>query len=115
MQSAATNVDEYLLTVPEERQAALKQLRELCLKYLPGYTEVMAYGMPSYSKNEVVRLSFNSQKNYIALYIRKTVLDKYRASFKDTGGGCVRFKKPSEIDFTIVERMLQEVAGTDFS
>ncbi|MEO5952722.1 MAG: DUF1801 domain-containing protein, partial [Chloroflexia bacterium] len=69
MQSTATTVDDYLETVPSERIPALIKLRHLCASNLPGYTEGMDYGMPSYSKNGTVEVAFNSQKHYISLYI----------------------------------------------
>ena len=42
MQSKATRVDEYLLEVPSERLQAIKKLRELCLKELKGYDEIIS-------------------------------------------------------------------------
>lgn len=43
MQSKATNVDIYLKEIPAERLSALIKLRELSLKQLKGYEEVMEY------------------------------------------------------------------------
>ena len=72
MQSKANSVDEYLQEVPEERQEALSQLREFCIKNLIGYDESMEYGMPSYKKKSgEIEVAFASQKNYISLYILK--------------------------------------------
>lgn len=111
MQSKARSVDEYLKEVPSERLEAMKKLRELCVKYLANHLEGMTYGMPSYSKDGSVSVAFNSQKNYIALYIlKKEVLDVYRDQLKDIGKGCIRFKKPSDIDFTIVGKVLRDTA-----
>lgn len=69
----------------------------------------MAYGGPCYSRNAVAEVGFNSQKNYIALYIlRKDVLDKYRDEMKgiSIGKGSIRYTKPGKIDFRIVEKLL---------
>ena len=111
MQSTAATVDEYLETVPPERLAALTELRQLCLKMLDGYEESMEYGMPSYSRNNTVEVSFNSQKNYISLYVpNKDVLDRYRDQLKDAGKSCIRYRKPEHIDFTVVKELLEETA-----
>ena len=98
MQSKAETVTEYLQEVPEKRQPALSQLRQLCLEKLAGYEESMEYGMPSYKKKDgEVEVAFASQKNYISLYILKEeVLDKYRKNLAhlNLGKGCVRYRKP---------------------
>src|SRR5829696_6380888 len=100
MQSTANTVDEYLETVPPERHTALRKLRQLCRTTLPGYEEGMEYGMPSYSKNGTVEIGFNSQKNYISFYVlKKEVLDRYRDQLKDVGKGCIRYRRPDQIDF----------------
>ncbi|HEX8599446.1 MAG TPA: DUF1801 domain-containing protein [Chloroflexia bacterium] len=111
MQSTATTVDEYLATVPPERLAALNKLRQLCRDKLPGYEESMQYGMPSYSKDGTVEISFNSQKNYISFYVlKKDVMDRYREQLQDCGKGCIRYRKPDQIDFDVVEKLLEGTA-----
>ena len=113
MQSTAATVDEYMLTVPPQRLAALTRLRELCRSALRGFEESMEYGMPSYSRDGVVEVSFNSQKNYISLYIlRQEVVDKYRDQLKNVGKGCIRYTRPEQIDFTLVETLLAESANS---
>ncbi len=111
MQSTATTVDEYLKSVTSERLVAVTKLRELCLTTLSDYEESMQYGMPSYSKNGIVEVGFNSQKNYISFYVlKKDVVDRYRNQLKDAGKGCIRYRKPEQIDFAIVEKLLEETA-----
>jgi uncharacterized protein YdhG (YjbR/CyaY superfamily) len=106
MQSTSISVSEYLKTVPVERKTTLVKLREYCVKHLIGFEETMEYGMPSYKRNGVVEVGFNSQKNFIALYIlRKDVLDKYRDEMKglSMGKGCIRYTKPEKLNFDIIE------------
>src|ERR1044072_4011924 len=111
MQSTAETVDEYLKTVPPERRAAITELRQLCVRTLPGYEESMLYGMPSYSKDGPVEISFNSQKNHISFYVLKQdVLDRYRDQLKDVGKSCVRYRRPEQIDYGIVRKLLEETA-----
>ena len=108
MQSTATSVDEYLETVPPQRLAALTRLRELCAQTLEGYRESMEYGGPCYSKNGVIEVGFMSQKQYISFYVlKKDVVDKYRDQLKDAGKGCIRYRRPEQIDFDLVERLLR--------
>jgi uncharacterized protein YdhG (YjbR/CyaY superfamily) len=118
MQSQAQTVAAYLNEVPAERRPALEQLRRLCHEYLVGFDESMTYGMPCYSRNGVVEVAFASQKNNIALYILRTdVLDQHRTAFAASaiGKGCIRYRNPNTIDYTIVSAMLKqtaEVVGT---
>ncbi len=112
MQSKARTVDEYLLEVPEERKAALTQLRDLCSKYLKGFEESMEYGMPSYKRNGVAEVGFASQKHFIALYILRTDVmkshaDRLKVTGISHGKGCIRYSKPERMDFNVVESLLK--------
>ena len=112
MQSSAKTVTAYLKEVPAERKAALKKLRDLCQKCLTGFTENMAYGGPSYSRNGEVEVGFASQKNFIGLYILRTDVmnahkDQLKAKGVSFGKGAIRYSKPERIDFKVVESMLR--------
>lgn len=112
MQSKATNVDEYLNEVLIERLKALKQIRELCVNELKGYNETMRYGMPCYEKNNIVEVSFASQKNNIALYILKQdVVEQHKSELKGAsiGKGCIRYTKPEKIELAVIQKMLSEI------
>ncbi len=109
MQSNLKTVDLYLETVPQERMAAMHQLRAYCKKHLKGFEEAMEYGIPSYKRNGIAEVAFNSQKNYISLYIlNKSVLDQYRSNLTGlpVGKGCIRYSRPEKIDFDIVQKLL---------
>ncbi len=116
MQSQAEDVTTYLIEVPPTRLEALQKLRELCLKTLDGYTESMAYGMPSYSKNGTVEVAFASQKSYISLYILKQeVMDHHRPALAglNLGKGCIRYSSPQKIDFAVVTQLLADTMASD--
>jgi uncharacterized protein YdhG (YjbR/CyaY superfamily) len=109
MKSDVATVSEYLKEVPEERTDALIHIRKLCQEYLTDFEESMQYGMPSYSRHGTVEVAFASQKNNISLYILRTdVLNQYRDQFAASaiGKGCIRYRNPNKIDFTMVEEML---------
>lgn len=118
MTSAANTVDEYLDEVPDERKEAIKRIRELCLSELPGYSETMEYGMPTYrlQAEGEASVAFASQKNNISLYIlKKDVLDQYRHHFAKSaiGKGCIRYKNPKKIDFELIKEMLKASFQSD--
>ncbi|MEV0059908.1 DUF1801 domain-containing protein [Nocardia sp. NPDC050718] len=111
VQSAAPDVDTYLAELPDGRRAALTRLRALCLAELPGFTEVMAYGMPAYERDGVGEIAFASQKQYISFYLLRSDV---RAAFadrlarEDMGKGCLRFRK--EPDYDLIRDLLRATA-----
>lgn len=110
MQSTTTSVDDYMETVPPERREGLTRLRRMCLDLLDGYKEEMLYGMPAYTKDGASGVAWNSQKNYISLYLNPELLDRYREELKDCGKSCVRFSNPNRIDFALVEKLIKATA-----
>jgi uncharacterized protein YdhG (YjbR/CyaY superfamily) len=115
MQSDAKTVTEYLQEVPEARREALTKLRALCLEALPGYEEVMDYGMPGYTRNGVDGVGFASQKNYISLYIlNQDVLDANRDALQGLSVGkcCIRYSNPKKMDFAVIRKLLEETAAS---
>lgn len=110
MKSKAATVDEYLAEAPEERRPALETLRGLCLDELTGYEEGMRYGMPSYSRDgTTVEVAFASQKNYVSFYVLRESVLKANAHLLDglsVGKGCIRYKRPEQIDPTVVRALL---------
>ncbi|CAM5618733.1 hypothetical protein GCM10010329_19480 [Streptomyces spiroverticillatus] len=113
VQSSAADVDGYLAEVPEERREALGRLRELCRAELPGFAEVMAYGMPVYERDGTGEIAFASQKQYISLYLlREDVREAFagRLAGHDMGKGCLRFRKAESVDFDLVRDLLRATA-----
>jgi uncharacterized protein YdhG (YjbR/CyaY superfamily) len=108
MRSEAADVMEYLAGVAEERREVLTRLRGLCVEVLKGYSEEMEYGMPCYKRDGVLRFSFASQKQHIALYVMNgEVVERYRAELGGSvGKGCIRFRSASVMDFELIRRVL---------
>lgn len=140
MPSTATTINEYIASLPKERQTAITKLRKIIKANLPkGFEEVMSYGMigfvvphsiyPSgYHCNPKLPLPFiniGSQKNYIVLhhmgvYASKELLDWFVAEYEkvpsklDMGKGCIRFKKPEEIPFELIGELVKKVTVTQW-
>jgi uncharacterized protein YdhG (YjbR/CyaY superfamily) len=116
VQSDAPDVDTYVKEVPEPRREAIEALRDACRKDLRGFEESMQYGGPAYSRNGVIEVSFANQKQYISLYIMRTdVMAAHRdqLSSLDVGKSCIRYRKPEQIDLTVVHSLLQATAATE--
>jgi uncharacterized protein YdhG (YjbR/CyaY superfamily) len=115
MQSDAIDVDSYLTQVPEGRRAVLTEIRDACRRLLAGFAESMSYGMPTYSRDSTAEIAWASQKRYISLYVmRADVLNAHRGQLSglDVGKGCIRYRSPAAIDFTVVHSMLTAVAAS---
>lgn len=114
VQSTAEDVDSYLAEVPAERVQALTKLRELCRAELRGFSEAMAYGMPTYRRGGEAEIAFASQRQYISFYLMRTdVRDAFqeRLAGHDMGKGCLRFRRPEKIDFELVRDLLRATAA----
>ncbi|MFD7289319.1 iron chaperone [Streptomyces sp. NPDC059863] len=114
VRSRAEDVDGYLTEVPEERGEVLARLRQLCRAELGGFDEVMAYGMPAYERDGAAEIAFASQKQYISFYLmRGDVREAFeeRLAGQDMGKGCLRFRKPEQVDFDLVRDLLRATAA----
>ncbi|MEV6952998.1 DUF1801 domain-containing protein [Streptomyces sp. NPDC051183] len=112
--SEANDVPGYLAEAPEGRRPALTRLRELCRAELAGFEEVMAYGMPVYQRDGAAEIAFASQKQYVSFYLmRGDVREAFaeRLADQDMGKGCLRFRKPENIDFDLVRDLLRATAA----
>jgi uncharacterized protein YdhG (YjbR/CyaY superfamily) len=111
MQSSAKDVASYIREASQERQKCLTRLRKLCLDTLAGFEEGMDYRMPCYKREGVVEVAFASQKNHISLYVNiEGVVKANRELLKglNVGKGCIRYTRPEQIDFSVVQKLLSE-------
>jgi hypothetical protein len=136
MTSTATTPNEYIDSLPEDRKAAMNELRKVISKNLPkGFHEEMNYGMIGYviphsiypdgyhcdPKLPLPFLSIASQKNFIAvynmgMYADEKLLNWFVAEFPkhttaklDMGKSCIRFKKPEQIPFKLIGELASKM------
>ena len=137
MQYKANSPEDYINQVPEERQIALKKLRETINKNLPkGFEEGIQYGMIGFyvpheiypdgyhcnPKEPLPFMSFASQKNSINLYhsgvyalpeIHDWFVNEYpkHSSRKlDMGKSCIRFKKVDDIPYDLIAALCKKLS-----
>ncbi|GAA4943001.1 uncharacterized protein YdhG (YjbR/CyaY superfamily) [Actinomycetospora succinea] len=107
------DVDAYIAAAAPGRQEALRAIRRDCLDLLPGFTEEIRHGMPTYVRDGEPELSFASQKQHLSLYVqREDVLDRHRDELAhlDVGRSCIRYRRVEQIDHDLVRTMLTETA-----
>lgn len=141
MQMQATNPEDYIAQLPQDRQEPMQKLRKTILDNLPdGFSEGTSYGMIGYvvphsiypagyhcdPKQPLPFMSIASQKNFIALYhmgiyANPKILDwfvaeypKYSKSKLDMGKSCIRFKKPEQIPFELIAELVRKISMQDW-
>jgi uncharacterized protein YdhG (YjbR/CyaY superfamily) len=116
MNSTAPDVSSYIAEQPEEWRATLTALRAACQRHLDGYVEAMAYGMPSYLRVGQTEVAFAKQARYLSLYIlRGAVLEAHRSRLVglDVGKGCIRYRRPDQLDWEVIAELLSDTAAAD--
>jgi hypothetical protein len=128
--STAASHDEYLDGLAEPRRTDLRALHELIRATVPELEPTMEFGMPGYGKyhyrydsgreGDWIRVCFASNKNYISLYVAATTVDgghlaeSYRAKLPKAsiGKSCIRFKRLSDLDTSVLAALLTAAAAT---
>lgn len=128
--------EDYLDQLAPDRQASVRQLRQVILDHLPkGFTECINYGMLGYvvphalfpagyhcdPKLPLPFLGLASQKSHIALYhmgiyASPDLMNWFVAEYPkhcskklDMGKSCIRFKKPEDIPFALIGQLLEKM------
>ncbi len=136
MQSKAKTVDEYIETLPEDRQKAIVAIREVVNKNLPkGFEETMGYGAMGWvvphklypagyhcdPKQPLPIMGVASQKNFISFYSMVIYSDekllkwfqkewpKHSSKKLDMGKSCIRFKKPDDVPLKLLGELAAKV------
>lgn len=137
MRSDAHTVTEYIARLPEERRAAIREVRGTILANLPeGYEEAMEWGMitfqvplarypDTYNGKPLMYAALASQKRHMAVYLtavyadekaRDEFLEAYRASGKklDMGKSCVRFAKLEDLPLDLIGKVIGTYPVDDY-
>jgi hypothetical protein len=141
MTSKATTVDQYINEAPEDRRAALQQLRTIILENLPkGFQEEISYGMIGYVVPHSIYpkgyhctpelplpfMSFASQKNsinfyHMGIYAKPELYDWFVSEYPkhskqklDIGKSCIRIKKPENIPFVLIGELAKKMSVTEW-
>jgi uncharacterized protein DUF1801 len=135
--SAATSVEAYLASLPEDRREIVSAVRGVVLRNLPaGYSEGMNWGMISYEiPLERYPTTYNgqplsyaaiaSQKNKVSLYLTGVYGDaereaQLRGAFErigrkpDMGKSCIRFKKLDDIPLDTIGELVAAVTPDEY-
>lgn len=119
----ATNIEEYLDQVPEERKEIILFLHEFIQKVAPKLNPHLAYNMLGYGsfpyknyKKEMIEwpiIALANQKNHVSIYICAVIDGKYIAETHakelgkvSVGKSCIRFKKIEDVNLDALKKVI---------
>lgn len=141
MKIQASNPDDYIAQLPEERQVVMEKLRQVITDNLPAdFTETMNYGMigyviphsvypAGYHVNPRLPLPFvniASQKSFVALYhmgvyAKPELMDWFVKEYPnhcsrklDMGKSCIRFKKMEDIPYELIGELISKMTAQEW-
>jgi uncharacterized protein YdhG (YjbR/CyaY superfamily) len=102
------SVDDYIAAQPKNVQVALRRVRSIIRKAVPGAVEVISYQIPAFKVAKVSFLYLGGWKEHYSLYPAsdalvaafKGALTPYRAS-----KGTLRFPLSEPVPATLIERI----------
>lgn len=121
----AQTPEEYIEMIDEPRRSEIRALYDFIQKIIPDQKPQITAGMIGFGKYHYKSKSgregdwsiicLASQKNYISVYAcaadgKKYVAEKYKKELPKAsiGRSCIRFKKVSDIDLKILEKIIKE-------
>jgi uncharacterized protein YdhG (YjbR/CyaY superfamily) len=106
-----STIDEYLATLPDDRRAAMNELREAINAAAPDATETIAYGMPALrSHGGQFLVSYDAYKKHYSLFPASEgvvqALGEELTPFL-SGKGTISFPADRPIPVSIVRRIVE--------
>jgi len=103
------SVDDYLAALPEDRRAAMDELRQAIKAAAPEAIESIAYQTPAFRSRGRLLVSCAAFKNHYSLFpARETVVEALGQELKPylAGKGTIRFKAGNPIPIAVVTKVV---------
>ena len=104
------NIDEYIQSLPEGRQAILEKLRLTIQKAAPSATETISYGMPAFRFEKRVLVAYAARSGHLALYpMSGGIVAAFEADLAgfDTSKGTIHFQPDNPLPDGLVRRIVK--------
>jgi len=109
MSEAPTSVEGYIAAAPEAARPMLEQMRAIVRDVVPGATEGMSYGVPTF-KNPRALVSYGAAKNHCSFYVMSsTAMEPFADELEgfDTAKGTIRFKFGQPLPEDLIRRLVE--------
>jgi uncharacterized protein YdhG (YjbR/CyaY superfamily) len=104
------SVDDYMAALPEDRRAAMEQLRHRMRSAAPDATEAIAYNMPDFRMSGHFLLSYEAFKRHYSLFPwTDAMVDELGDALQAyaVGKGTLRFPADVPIPLDLVTRIVE--------
>lgn len=105
------NVDAYLRDVPAPVLKAVKQMRALAKKLVPGGEEAIRYGMPTIQLNGKNFIHFAAMKGHLGFYPAPSGVKAVAGELKERGisysKGCIRFSYGEPLPIPLITKVIK--------
>ena len=108
--AAFASVEDYFAALPDERRAALEELRQAITAAAPEATETIAYQMPAFRKHGRFLVSYAAFKAHYSLFpASEAVVDALGEELAPylAGKGTIRFPADRPIPVPLVTRIVK--------
>ena len=101
-------IDEYILSFPDQTQAKLNKLRSIIQKEVPNATETFKYAMPTYDLYGNL-VHFAGYKNHIGFYPAPSGLKAFKDEIAKypNSKGAVQFPLDQELPVELIQKIVQ--------
>ncbi|HEX5579462.1 MAG TPA: DUF1801 domain-containing protein [Candidatus Limnocylindria bacterium] len=103
------SVDDYMAALPDDRRAAMEQLRETIRSAAPDATEAIAYNMPAFRLGGRFFLSYEAFKKHYSLFPwTDAMISELGETLKPyaVGKGTLRFQADEPIPLDLVAQIV---------
>lgn len=104
----AVNVDEYIAQFPSDVQVTMKSIRTLVKETVPGSTEKISWGMPTFVHNGIV-IQFAGHKGHIGLYPGPKAIEVFSDELKElkTTKGGIQLPYGTDVPYDTIRRIIE--------
>ncbi len=106
---AASNVDEYLASVPASQRAALEKLRRAIRAAVPDATEVISYRVPTFRHHGGL-VAFAAFKDHLSFFVMSpAVMDAHERDLKgyEAAGATIHFTPDAPLPAALVKKLVK--------
>jgi uncharacterized protein YdhG (YjbR/CyaY superfamily) len=103
----ASTVDDYIAAYPPQTQERLNELRAVFREILPGATERIAYGVPTYTLPTGTVAHFGAAKTHCALYGLVSEADSGDLQGYKTSKGTIQFPLDRPVPAGLVRKLVR--------
>ena len=109
MSGKPKTIDEYLAAVPDDKRAALQDLREIIRSAAPKAVECIGYGLPGFRQNRML-VGLGATENHCAFYLWSgETLQGFSKELKgyDASKGTIRFQADDPLPEDLVRKLVK--------